>query len=214
MKRIFRSPTSAMHNLRSVIAASRASEHLSDLPDRLAQVIERFEALDVDPRFRDDVYQVLNGSIDIALSMVDLTFPIEHVGSVIAEQLQILSRVMVHLQTSPTSKGYAILLPDRGQLVGHFSTESEAQEQLTRYRALGISPNCLIVPTMVRSLHAVQPKALPAPTVAPIEEPPPTFDPTDTIVFDPAPRSEGSLDEASRSLQASLSAISAISRKE
>lgn len=174
MNRITRRTDRGFHSLRDAIASSRNCEDLSKLPERFARVIERFDALDVDPTFRQDVYHVLNGAVDLAQSMVDQTYPVEYVGQALAQQMQVFARIMLHLQSTPTTQGYAILLPERRQLVGHFTTQSEAQTTLQRYRALGISPNCVVVPTAVRSLHAIQPRereqtVAPRPDLAPAQ---------------------------------------------
>ena len=156
-----RKAVQGVNNLRSAIHMSRASEDLDSLPDRFATVIDRFEALDIDPNFRADIFHVLNGACDVALSMVDKTFPVEQANNAISKQLAILSRTILYLQSRPASSGFSILLPERGQLVGHYSTREEAEEQLKRYQSLGISRDCQVVPTKVLSLHAVQPVPLP-----------------------------------------------------
>jgi hypothetical protein len=154
-------------SLRSALHMSSASEKLDNLPDRFAKVIEQFDSLNVDPNFREAIFQILNGSVDVALSMVDETFPVEQANNAISNQLSILGRALSYLQSRPSSQGFSILLPERGQLVGHFTTREEAEDHLTRYQNLGISRNCLVVPTKILSLHAIQPTPRVSPTSIP-----------------------------------------------
>lgn len=176
------------HRLREALHLSRASEDLDTLPDRFASVIARYEASDLDPRFRSDVYAVLKGAVDIAEAMVDLTFPVERASEVIGEQLGVLSRVLLYLQSRPTSQGFAILLPESQQLVGQFSTREEAEQHLRSYRGLGLSANCLVVPIAITSMHAVQPRArrLPAPVRPALETQAPLSSPLPNGIRPPA----------------------------
>jgi hypothetical protein len=159
MRRLFkRAHETGLNSLREAIHMSRATEDLDSLPERFASVISQFESLNIDPTFRNDVYQILNGAVDVALSMVDLTFPVEQANSAISRQLSILGRALHYLQSRPSSQGFSILLPEKGQLIGHYTTREEAEEHLLRMQRLGVSRDCVVVPTKVLSLHAIQPK--------------------------------------------------------
>lgn len=147
-----------INSLREALHLSSASESLDDLPERFARIISQYENLNVHPQFRQDVFNVLNGGADIALAMVDETFPVEQASAVISAQLAILSRVLLHLQSRPALNGWSIMHPGPApQLFGHFSTRVEAEQQLSRYCSVGVSQNCVVVPTKVLSLHAIQP---------------------------------------------------------
>lgn len=144
--------------LREVLTASRASEDLSDLPDRFATIIERYDRLDVEPKFRQDVHAILQGAIQVAEAMVDATFPVEHAGTMVATQMEVIARVLRYLQSRPATTGFALLLPETGVLVGQFNTREEAEENRTRMVGLGISASSIVVPTKVLSQHAIQPR--------------------------------------------------------
>jgi hypothetical protein len=151
-----------MKTIRDVIGMSRNSEILETVPDRLANVIAKYNDLEIDPHFRHDVYNVLNGAVDIAEALVDPTFPVEHAGEQISRMLEVLSRANRYLQTRPSKMGFSVLIPDADppQLSGHFTTRQEAESYMDTICALGGSKNCMVVPVKILSQHAVQPKPI------------------------------------------------------
>lgn len=145
--------------IKELIASSRQSESLHLVPDRLANVIKRYDELDIDPHFRHDVYNILSGAIDIADALVDNTFPVEQAGKAVARQLEILARALTYLQARPAKLGFSILVPETHVLTGHFSTKEEAENMLETLSNMGISKNAQIVPIKIISQHAIQPHA-------------------------------------------------------
>lgn len=150
--------TRSINSFRDALARSKRSETLDSMPERFGAVIERFNSDNIDPRFRDDIFEVLDGAVSIAQSMVDSTFSVEEATLAISKQMDVLARALRFIQSTPVTRGYAILLPESNRLIGNFATETEALQQLSDYRALGISSTCQVVPTQVRSLHAIQPR--------------------------------------------------------
>ena len=144
--------------LASALRASAHTEHLDDMPARFARVIDAYNAIDVDPRFRHDVFDILDSALDLANAVVEPNYPVETASQAVASLLAILAKLTMHLQNTPKTTGFAILIPERNHLIGNYSTETEAQNQLLQLRAMGASANAHIVPTTIKSLHAIQPK--------------------------------------------------------
>lgn len=163
-----------MKMLRDIIHSSRSSDVLHSIPDRMAKVIEQYDNLDVDPNFRHDVHNILSCALEIAESLVDPTYSVESASEAIAEMMQTQARIMVFLQKRPTITGYSILLPDQRRMLGHFSTEQEAQAQLSNLQIMGATAKGLVVPVRILSQHVIQPRPqLPPPRPEPA---PPALD--------------------------------------
>lgn len=164
--------------LRSIIALSKTGEVLHEIPERLANVISRFDSVPLSPDFRHDIYSILATSLDLAEALIDATYPIEHASSQIAAQMQTLSRVLQHLNHRPSRQGYSILVPSTQVLIGQFSTAQEADVYMQNLRALGAMGEAMVVPVKMTSLHAIQPRmVMPAPQPAP-----------DPMMTDPLPK--------------------------
>lgn len=149
--------------LREIISMSKTGEVLHHVPERLASIIDRYDHLNVDPHFRHDIYNILSSSIDIAEALVDPTFPIEHATEQVARQMEVLTRVLRHLNKRPSRTGYSILAPQNKVLYGQFSTVEEAESQLAGMQAIGGPSYALVVPIKITSQHVVQPQAQPIP---------------------------------------------------
>ena len=150
---------SSHSRLRDVLNYSKAGEVLHSVPDRLADIIERYDATASDPHFRHDIYNILSGSIDIAEALVDETFSVEHALEQVARQLEVLSRITRYLNTRPQRLGFSILIPKTHQLIGQYSTEAEAKSALANMIAFGANTkNAIVVPVKIVSQHAVQPQ--------------------------------------------------------
>lgn len=163
-------PKQAISRLRTAIALSRSSESLRDLPDRLANIITYYETASVNPEYRADVFAILNFAVVAAESMMDETYDAQDALTQVAAVMQVLPRVIIHLNDRPTSKGHSILNPTNNTIYPQVhSTEGEALQNLESLQAMGAAKHCLVVPVKVISQHAVQPRGrLPAP---------PSFDP-------------------------------------
>lgn len=155
---MFQKRKNPMDSIRRVIAGSRQSEALDTLPDRLSNIIERYNDLHVDPHFRHDVFNILNVACDIAESLVDETFPVETASDAVGRMLEINSRVLRYLQARPSRMGHSILIPESGHIVGHFATSAEATDYLNSMIAMGMSRHAMVIPVKLISQHALQPK--------------------------------------------------------
>lgn len=144
--------------LRDMLHQAHANEILDDLPDRFTNVIDLYNQGNIDPRFRNDIHQILSGSVNVALAMVTPTFPVELAITTISEQLAILSRILCYLQTRSSSTGFSIFLPEDGQLVGAYTTEAEANQHLQIMRNLGLAHHAEVVPVSVVSSVAIRPR--------------------------------------------------------
>lgn len=143
--------------LRDIIAMSKTGEVLHHIPERLASIIERYDNIAIDPNFRQDIYNVLSSSIDLAETLVDPTFPAEQASQQISQQMQILSRFLLHLNQRPNRVGYSILIPKTQTLIGQYGTVEEAESQLANLSALGAIQHSMVVPVKITSQHVVQP---------------------------------------------------------
>lgn len=144
--------------LRDMLHQVRGNEILDDLPERFTNVIDLYNQGNVDSRFRHDIHQILSGSVNVALSMVTPTFPVEFAITTISEQLAILSRILSYLQTRSSATGFSIFLPEDGQLIGAYTTEAEANQHLQIMRNLGLVHQAEVVPVSVVSSVAVRPR--------------------------------------------------------
>lgn len=176
MKNFFRS-RDRMNTLRDAIHMSRSSEVLASIPDRLADVIARYDALPLDPTFRHDVYLILAGSLDVAEAVVDQTFSVETATEQIGRQMEVLARLITYMSKRPSRTGYTILIPASHKLIGQFGTEAEAESQLENLQTLGTAHDAIVVPCKILSQHVVQPRApltttAPPPEVEALEDPP------------------------------------------
>lgn len=154
-------------SLASALRYSRAAEHLNSMPERFATVIQQYDAIDVEPAFRNDIYNVLSGAVEIAEAMVDPTFSAELAGEKIAIQMEIMARALRYLSSRPSAAGFAIMLPATGKIVGQYQTREEAENHLANLVNFGASSKCIVVPTKVLSQHAIQPRVQPRPTYQP-----------------------------------------------
>lgn len=145
----------------TVLNLSEASDGLRRMPERLAEVLRAFDNRQLDPNFRRNIYEVLNGSVEIAQALASPTFPIDPVITRISQQLYILSTILNYLNTTPENTGYALFSPSKGKLTGHYTTELEAKQVLAGYRAMGMSSDCEVVPTRIKALYQSQPYASP-----------------------------------------------------
>lgn len=152
--------------LRDIIASSKTGEVLHYVPERLAAIIDKYDTIDIDPHFRNDIYNILQGSIELSEAMVDPTFPVEDASEQIAKQMEILARILRYLNQRPSRVGYSILIPHNQMLIGQFGTQEAAEHHLEDLRNLGtaISSNAIVVPVKIMSQHAVQPRPANLPT--------------------------------------------------
>lgn len=151
-----REPTSA---LRALLNATARSENILSIPDRLAAVIQAYDQIDVDPQYREDIFNVLQSSILLAETLVDNSFSSETACEQIADQIEILSRALRYIQRRPVNRGFSILLPRSRTLVGQFSTEAEANSHIKILQALGAAVDAKVVPVTIRCEEAIQPDA-------------------------------------------------------
>lgn len=156
--------------LRELLSMARSSETLQAIPESLANVIARYDNLDIQPEFRQDIYNILTNSILLAESLVDDTISVEDANAAAADQLAIIARLIMYLQTRPTKTGFSILIPSSKSLVGQFNTREEAEHQIEILRSMGSNADCRVVPIKISSLVAVQPR-----NQGPVLGPPPAL---------------------------------------
>lgn len=165
--------TKTISRLRSALTTSRSAESLRDLPERLATIIQHFDALTVHPDFRQDIFNVLDAATSMAESLMDETYPADHAVAQITGVMQVLPRLIDHLMKRPMMQGFSILNPSNGSIYPQVhSTEVEANASLEHLQKMGAARGCIVVPVKVNSMHAIQPldRRLPPPVV-------PAFDP-------------------------------------
>lgn len=146
--------------LREAIAVSSAKDHLYNLPEYLAKLIEDFESRDVHPQYREDVYKTLSATVNVCRTVINPTFPAKTAIEEIGLLMTMLPRMLHHLANRPTTTGFAIMIPHTREIFPSvYSTEAEAQAQLRQLQ--GFSPNIrgAVIPVRLTSEVVTAPVA-------------------------------------------------------
>ena len=157
---VFRSSGKKPSKLREALAVSSAKDHLYNLPEYLAKLIEDFEARDVHPQYREDVYKTLAAAVNICRTVINPTFPVKPAMDEIGQLMTMLPRMIGHLTNRPTTTGWAIMIPHTREIFPSvYSTEAEAQAQLRQLQNFSPSIRGTVIPVRLTSEIAQLPEA-------------------------------------------------------
>jgi hypothetical protein len=146
--------------LREAIAASTAREHLGNLPDYLAKLIEDFEARDVHPGYREDVYKMLAATVNVCRTVINPSFPAKPAIDEIGQMMTMLPRMLAHLTSRPSTTGWAIMVPHTKEIFPSiFSTLPEAEFQLRQLRNFSPGLQGVVIPVQLTSEEVRAPSA-------------------------------------------------------
>lgn len=148
--------------LRSILRFSSNLETFSDLPDRLAALFEAFDSTNCHPGYRDDIYNILISSLELAEALVQES---QHGPETIAratQTIRTITNIINHLESRPALKGYAILFPlTRTIHEGVYTTHQEANRKLESLHKLGVAQDCQVVPVRVSCDISLRPEPAP-----------------------------------------------------
>jgi len=157
---MFTKPQKRTSRLAEALAVSSAKEHLFDLPDYLAKLIEDFEARDVHPEYRQDVYKTLAAAVNVCRTVINPSYPAKPAIEEIGQLMTMLPRMLLHLTNRPTTTGWAIMIPHTREIFPSvYSTEGEAQAQLAQLQAFSPAIRGNIIPVRITSEHVSAPEA-------------------------------------------------------
>ncbi len=174
---VFSKPRSGFTSLRDVIASTRYSEQLANIPDRLSLIFQRYDDPNLRAAFRQDIFQLLSSACSVAEALADDTYPHDLANYESGQILQVISRLNDHLSKRPGLDGFAILFPSTGTIMGQFfKNQNEALQHLESLKSMGVSHQCVVIPAKLTSHNVIQPRhrALPPPL-------PPT-QPAETVI--------------------------------
>lgn len=148
-------------------ALSRFSETerapLSDLPDRITHVLELYDSPEINPAYKADIFNIINGSLILAEHLADAAYPASVGVRWCTYLTETLCRIISHLENRPAVARLGILwLPERILDATTYPTVVEANAELERLRRLGVTRECLIVPVTITSGHVAQPPPAPS----------------------------------------------------
>ena len=147
--------------LRSLFSSDERLAALEAVPGRLEAVVSRFE--ETNPRFRDDVFAIIETSLTLAEMLSDETYNAKTGVSRAVELQATIGRIILHLEDRATLTGYGVLVPSTRSLhQGFFATPNEANRALDGLHRLGLEGGAEVVPVIVVAGTAVRPRALPA----------------------------------------------------
>lgn len=149
-------------------------EPLADLPDRIATVLELYNRPGLNEAKTADIYALINGSLHLAEALATDTYP-GPVGIKWATyNIQILTRLINHLEDRPSVSRLGLLCVETGELHSEiYASTSEANEAVNALRRFGATRTFEVVPVTLTSGHVVQPPANGGQAeMAPVEPPP------------------------------------------
>ena len=147
-----------LDRFRDVLQFSDRLDRFKGLPDRLADLFEKYDSQTCHPQYREDVYNILIRSIELAEILVDEEHSAPHSITKATSLLGTLSNIINHLDNRPTLKGYSILFPlTRSLHEGVYTTHQEANRKLESLHQLGITQDCKVVPVRITSDLVVRP---------------------------------------------------------
>jgi len=174
---MFKSQRSQMSKLRTVLSLSRNAEALRDLPERLTEIIDRYDTANMNPEYRTDIFTILDSAVAMAEALLDETYDASVAIQQVTAVMSTLPRVINHLSTRPTTMGFSILNPANATVYPQvYSTEGEAHKNLESLQHMGAARHCLVIPVKVHSQYAIQPKR--------VRLAPPRLPPTGPIPLD------------------------------
>lgn len=153
-------------NLMSTLSRLRRDQKdsLEALPDRIAAVIEMYDRVDVNEQKRQDIYNLISGSLTLAETLAGDTYPAPVGIRWSTHLITILTRIINHLEDRPAIARLGLLCTETGELHSEtYTTPFEANEALSALRRFGATRTFEVVPVTVTSGHVVQPPASPAP---------------------------------------------------
>lgn len=178
-------------NLTAVLSRIKRDQKdsLSGLPDRIAAVIEAYDRIDVNEQKRQDIYQLITGSLALAEALAGDTYPAPVGVRWSTHLISILTRIINHLEDRPAVARLGLLCAETGELHSEtYTTPHEANEALSALRRFGATRAFEVVPVTITSGHVVQPPAASAhsaepqaPQVGPVEGIPPGAEPPEAV---------------------------------
>lgn len=154
-----RNSNGTFSSLRDVIASTRYSEQLANIPERLAVIFSSYDDPKLEPAFRQDIFQLLSSACAVAESLSDPTYPADRANAECGMILQVLSRLNEHLSKRAGLEGFAILFPSTGYIMSQFfKSETEAHQHLESLKSMGVSSQCVVIPAKIYSHHVIQPR--------------------------------------------------------
>lgn len=175
--------------LTSVLSRLRRDQRdsLADLPDRISAVLEIYTRLETNDAKRQDMYNLINGSLSLAEAMATDTYPAPTGVRWATHLINVLCRVIDHLENRPSVQRFGLLCVDTGELHSEtYSSPHDAGEALQTLRRFGATRQFEVVPVSVTSGHVVQPP--PAPDLLSPETS--QMDPSHDLSMDPGENSE------------------------
>lgn len=134
----------------------------SDLPNRIALVIETYENLNLNDAKRQDIFNLINGSLSLAEAMATDTYPAPTGVRWATHLIGTLCRVIQHLEDRPTVERFGLLCLETRDLHSEtYATPLSASEAISAFRRYGATRTFEIVPVTVTSGHVVQPPPAP-----------------------------------------------------
>ena len=156
----------AVSQLRRFLDSVTQKGQLTDTAPRITQLVDLYNSnTAIDPAFKQDVFNIINASIELAEGMLDNTFPVEglmtHYGNILVSGRNILEYVD---RSRPVRVGFSIIHTGTGAISpGVFTTQTEADMYLQSlatmsYDAKAIYATYRVVPVRVTSQFALQPR--------------------------------------------------------
>lgn len=182
-------------NLTAVLSRIKRDQKdsLAGLPDRIAAVVEAYDRIDVNEQKRQDIYQLITGSLTLAEALAGDTYPAPVGVRWSTHLISILTRIINHLEDRPAVARLGLLCAETGELHSEtYTTPHEANEALSALRRFGATRAFEVVPVTITSGHVVQPLSVPAhrpeaPEVDSAEGIPPNAFPPETVEDDGVP---------------------------
>lgn len=147
-------------NLTSVLSRLRPvqREPLADLPDRISTVLELYSRPGLNEAKQADIFNLINGALSLAEALATDTYPGPVGVRWATYNIQILTRIINHLEDRPAVARLGLLCVETGELHSEvYSTPVEANESLAALRRFGVTRTFEIVPVTITSGHVVQP---------------------------------------------------------
>lgn len=147
-------------NLTSVLSRLRRDQKdsLDGLPDRVALVLELYSRPGLNEAKQADIFNLINGALSLAEALATDTYPGPVGVRWATYNIQILTRIINHLEDRPAVARLGLLCVETGELHSEvYSTPVEASESLAALRRFGITKTFEIVPVTITSGHVVQP---------------------------------------------------------
>lgn len=168
-------------NLTSVLSRLRRDQKdsLENLPDRIAAILELYSRPGLNEAKQSDIFNLINGALSLAEALATDTYPGPVGVRWATYNIQILTRVINHLEDRPSISRFGLLCIETGELHSEvYGTPEEALASLNALRRFGVTRTFEIVPVTLTSGHVVQPGTGGPGQVAPVdhdpvEEPPP-----------------------------------------